>query len=131
MKKTQLPAKPSLQRKPAKRAVPLKEGTSKEIAKLQYGVCRKYFKYPKALQTHMAGNCEKPFQCSKCDTTFSSKKDLNQHIIGYHKDSNDNIHKCDHCESSFKSSGGLKRHEKNIHLETKYGCPDCDYQGSL
>ena len=45
-KKTQLPAKPSLQRKPAKKAVPLKVGTSKEMAKLQCGVCRKDFKYP-------------------------------------------------------------------------------------
>ena len=78
------------------------------------GLCRKDFKYPKALQTHMAGNCEKSFQCSKYDTTFSSKKDLNQHIIGYHKDSNDNIHKRDHCESPFKSSGGLRRHKKTF-----------------
>ena len=102
----------------------LKEATkvaSTENVKFQCGICRKDFKYPKALQTHMSAHKEKSFQCPNCLKTFNSRKTLKKHL-------KKEVIEC-HCGDKFTSQVGLIKHQKSVHEMAS--CEKCPFEGTV
>jgi len=64
----------------------------------------------------------KDFFCEQCPSTFSDKKQLDQHSVTHKEEKS---HKCDVCDKMFKTKSNLKLHS-NIHTKKKlYFCDDC------
>ena len=106
------------------KVVPLKEATkvaSTENVKFQCGICRKDFKYPKALQTHMSAHKEKSFQCPNCPKTFNSRKTLKIHL-------KKEVIECN-CGAKFTSQVGLIKHQKSVHKMAS--CEKCPFEGTV
>ena len=106
------------------KVVPLNEATkvaSTENVKFQCGICRKDFKYPKALQTHMSAHKEKSFQCPNCPKTFNSRKTLKKHL-------KKEVIEC-HCGDKFTSQVGLIKHQKSVHEMAS--CEKCPFEGTV
>ena len=54
--------------------------------------------------------------CLKCNKTFPTLKDMNDHIEKIHQR---NMHLCNHCEAKFLVAHALKQHIKAVHKEAQ------------
>ena len=67
----------------------------------------------------------KPFKCTLCVTTFSTKTHLKRHIAGVHEGKKP--HPCAICQDGFKMAKQLRQHMKRVHEEAKpLKCSDCE-----
>ena len=62
---------------------------------------------------------EKLNPCDKCDSTFSSKSALANHLNTHLDMDERKLYKCDRCNKSFTSLAHVDRHEKEIHEKIK------------
>jgi uncharacterized C2H2 Zn-finger protein len=60
---------------------------------------------------------EKSFKCSKCDSTFPNKLDVNRHIDSVHEGKRP--YKCSFCKVSFGIKQNLTRHVTSVHEKKK------------
>ena len=75
-------------------------------------------------------NDNKMFACNQCESKFTTKGHLKQHIKSIHDKIND--FECDQCESKFSTNGHLNRHTKTIHNKIKdCKCNQCDFKCSI
>ena len=67
----------------------------------------------------------KPFPCSICSSSFSTKSHLVRHIKQVHEGRKP--HQCTICEASFHQKSGLLQHISGVHEKAKpFPCPQCD-----
>ena len=64
----------------------------------------------------------KPYHCSHCQRTFSSKEYLKRHTNVCQEEK---IFSCSECSKSFKSSGALSAHTTSIHKDMSFICDVC------
>ena len=89
--------------------------------------CRKLYKGPKALRTHIAnahGNLPYICKLGTCCSAYATKESLHRHIRGSHGIA---TQKCDQCDKSFLQKNELLRH-KEYHVpysDRKYVCKSC------
>nr|XP_014430321.1 PR domain zinc finger protein 5 isoform X4 [Pelodiscus sinensis] len=84
--------------------------------------CGKKFPVKQALQRHVLqctenvnpGDTSRSFQCSVCNTSFSSESSYEQHKEACRGDARF-ICKADSCGKRFKSKDALKKHKENVH----------------
>ncbi|XP_010282372.1 PREDICTED: PR domain zinc finger protein 5, partial [Phaethon lepturus] len=84
--------------------------------------CGKKFPVKQALQRHVLqctenispGDSSRSFQCSVCNTSFSSESSYEQHKEACKGDARF-ICKADSCGKRFKSKDALKKHKENVH----------------
>ncbi|NXQ78033.1 PRDM5 protein, partial [Quiscalus mexicanus] len=84
--------------------------------------CGKKFPVKQALQRHVLqctenispGDSSRSFQCSVCNTAFSSESSYEQHKEACRGDARF-ICKADSCGKRFKSKDALKKHKENVH----------------
>ncbi|XP_065541999.1 PR domain zinc finger protein 5 isoform X8 [Lathamus discolor] len=84
--------------------------------------CAKKFPVKQALQRHVLqcaenispGDTSSSFQCSVCNTSFSSESSYEQHKEACRGDARF-ICKADSCGKRFKSKDALKKHKENVH----------------
>ncbi|XP_069711292.1 PR domain zinc finger protein 5 isoform X5 [Phaenicophaeus curvirostris] len=84
--------------------------------------CGKKFPVKQALQRHVLqcteninpGDSSRSFQCSVCNTSFSSELSYEQHKEACRGDARF-ICKADSCGKRFKSKDALKKHKENVH----------------
>ncbi|XP_040411733.1 PR domain zinc finger protein 5 isoform X6 [Cygnus olor] len=84
--------------------------------------CGKKFPVKQALQRHVLqcteninpGDSSRSFQCSVCNTSFSSESSYEQHKEACRGDARF-ICKADGCGKRFKSKDALKKHKENVH----------------
>ncbi|KAM6441623.1 PR domain zinc finger protein 5 isoform 2-T2 [Liasis olivaceus] len=84
--------------------------------------CGKKFPVKQALQRHVLqctenvnpGNYSRSFQCSVCNTSFSSELSFEQHKEACRGDARF-VCKADSCGKRFKSKDALKKHKENVH----------------
>ncbi|KAM9028340.1 PR domain zinc finger protein 5 isoform 6-T6 [Ara ararauna] len=84
--------------------------------------CGKKFPVKQALQRHVLqctenirpGDTSRSFQCSVCNTSFSSELSYEQHKEACRGDARF-ICKADSCGKRFKSKDALKKHKENVH----------------
>ncbi|NXC35365.1 PRDM5 protein, partial [Campylorhamphus procurvoides] len=84
--------------------------------------CGKKFPVKQALQRHVLqctenvspGDSSRSFQCSVCNTSFSSESSYEQHKEACRGDARF-ICKADSCGKRFKSKDALKKHKENVH----------------
>ena len=63
----------------------------------------------------------KPIQCSICEATFLSPRNLKIHIDSIHKGKKP--YKCNTCDASFSDKSNLKKHVSSVHDGNKpYKC---------
>ena len=108
-------------KKPGEKVVLSQEAGEVVVVKFQCGICRKDFKYPKALQTHMSAHKYKSFQCPNCPKSFNSRKTLKQHM-------QKEVIEC-HCGDIFTSQVGLTKHQKSVHEMAS--CDKCPFEGTV
>jgi len=65
------------------------------------------------------------FQCSICQSKFSSKSSARAHILCKHKGK---LHGCTQCQQQFTAKSHMIRHIKSLHENFKYFCNKCDYE---
>ncbi|KAI1268464.1 transcription factor IIIA, partial [Xylariaceae sp. FL1019] len=87
--------------------------------------CEKTFNRPARLETHRRTHYgDRTFKCTYdgCDKDYTSKKNLDEHIKGAHKD--ERTYTCTHlgCGKSFMTATRLKRH-RAVH-EGRFQCTD-------
>lgn len=75
-----------------------------------------HIKLTHKLETKKASN---PFKCDKCNRTFNSLHNYNQHSKTH---AIDDDRKCPFCFKSFKA---LKHHIRNVHSEKRFHCEQC------
>ena len=63
----------------------------------------------------------KKYKCKHCDSTFTRKRNRNQHELG-HTEKN---FQCTTCSKTFQYPYQLKRHEK---VHAGYKCSECEYK---
>ncbi|NWX53090.1 PRDM5 protein, partial [Steatornis caripensis] len=84
--------------------------------------CGKKFPVKQALQRHVLqctenigpGDSSRSFQCSVCNTAFSSESSCEQHKEACRGDARF-VCKADSCGKRFKSKDALKKHKENVH----------------
>uniref|UniRef100_A0A452IJQ3 Zinc finger protein n=1 Tax=Gopherus agassizii TaxID=38772 RepID=A0A452IJQ3_9SAUR len=98
--------------------------------------CGKKFPVKQALQRHVLqctenvnpGDTSRSFQCSVCNTSFSSESSFEQHKEACRGDARF-ICKADSCGKRFKSKDALKKHKENVHTgnsRKKLVCSVCN-----
>ncbi|XP_019350366.1 PR domain zinc finger protein 5 isoform X4 [Alligator mississippiensis] len=98
--------------------------------------CGKKFPVKQALQRHVLqctenvnpGDSSRSFQCSVCNTSFSSELSYEQHKEACRGDARF-ICKADSCGKRFKSKDALKKHKDNVHTgnsRKKLMCSVCN-----
>ncbi|XP_034627751.1 PR domain zinc finger protein 5 isoform X4 [Trachemys scripta elegans] len=98
--------------------------------------CGKKFPVKQALQRHVLqctenvnpGDTWRSFQCSVCNTSFSSESSYEQHKEACRGDARF-ICKADSCGKRFKSKDALKKHKENVHTgnsRKKLMCSVCN-----
>ncbi|XP_042698316.1 PR domain zinc finger protein 5 isoform X5 [Chrysemys picta bellii] len=98
--------------------------------------CGKKFPVKQALQRHVLqctenvnpGDAWRSFQCSVCNTSFSSESSYEQHKEACRGDARF-ICKADSCGKRFKSKDALKKHKENVHTgnsRKKLMCSVCN-----
>ncbi|XP_050802393.1 PR domain zinc finger protein 5 isoform X10 [Gopherus flavomarginatus] len=98
--------------------------------------CGKKFPVKQALQRHVLqctenvnpGDTSRSFQCSVCNTSFSSESSYEQHKEACRGDARF-ICKADSCGKRFKSKDALKKHKENVHtgnFRKKLVCSVCN-----
>uniref|UniRef100_A0A8B9NQU5 PR/SET domain 5 n=1 Tax=Accipiter nisus TaxID=211598 RepID=A0A8B9NQU5_9AVES len=88
--------------------------------------CGKKFPVKQALQRHVLqctenispGDSSRSFQCSVCNTSFSSESSYEQHKEACRGDARF-LCKADSCGKRFKSKDALKKHKENVHSGKK------------
>ncbi|XP_045456730.1 zinc finger protein 287-like [Melitaea cinxia] len=86
-------------------------------------MCPSTYETFKMLKQHMNKHyCN--YSCTKCDTSFATKRSLNAHQTTHQEGS----FKCDLCEKIFSSRTKKQYHEKTKHLGARSisNCPFCD-----
>jgi len=98
---------------------------------LKCQVCPKMFHSNSALVEHMRSHTgERPFQCPKCDMSFSYSSCLKSHLRTIHVD--EKRHKCATCGSKFKLARYLANHVKKCHagrddgVKYEFECHICE-----
>lgn len=69
------------------------------------------------------------YDCEYCDEVFTSKHDINDHLLNIHDVDNAKKYHCDHCDEKFRLKSELKKHLLNVHnIDTrkKHKCDYCD-----
>ena len=66
----------------------------------------------KVLNGTSSDNMKTVHQCQQCESTFSSKSNLNTHIISMHKSVK---YPCTKCNTKFSSKYYLKSHIMSVH----------------
>lgn len=90
--------------------------------------CSATFSRPSRLQTHILSHTgDRPFQCNKCDKTFTRNAHLKRHILVNHEGQRTPSHPvdCDQCGGTFANNHSLKKHMKKVHLVKQYSCEEC------
>ena len=83
-------------------------------------LCSKTFGQRRSLSRHFESHGNKSHECAECDHKFTSRYNLDRHIVMVHKPK-DNIY-CPHCGKEFKSACALAHHVSFQHnvLEHKW-----------
>ena len=72
---------------------------------------------------------EKPFKCPSCDSKFSSKSSMKEHVVTLHEA---HEFQCPDCTAVFGSSSHLAAHNKRVHhkklTELMLQCDQCSYK---
>uniref|UniRef100_A0A4W2DPS1 Zinc finger protein n=1 Tax=Bos indicus x Bos taurus TaxID=30522 RepID=A0A4W2DPS1_BOBOX len=96
--------------------------------------CGKKFPVKQALQRHVLQcsaksslkDSSRSFQCSVCNTSFSSASSFEQHQETCQGDARF-VCKADSCGKRLKSKEALRRHQENVHTEKRpYNCEICN-----
>ena len=90
--------------------------------------CTATFSRPSRLQTHILSHTgDRPFQCDKCDKTFTRNAHLKRHILVNHEGQRTPSQPvdCDQCDGTFANNHSLKKHMKKVHLVKQYTCEEC------
>ena len=90
--------------------------------------CSATFSRPSRLQTHLLSHTgDRPFQCDKCDKTFTRNAHLKRHILVNHEGQRTPSQPvdCDQCDGTFANKHSLKKHMKKVHLVKQYRCEEC------
>ncbi len=61
-------------------------------------------------------------ECKLCDSKFTNKNALNQHVNRSHREPR---YKCHHCDKIFRRSDQMDRHIQSVHDKTKIRCDNC------
>ncbi|CAH1981778.1 unnamed protein product [Acanthoscelides obtectus] len=85
--------------------------------------------YAHALAMHMMRHTGAKFPCTNCDSSFTSKRSLDNHTLHEHPEftayMSHKIHKCTHCEYKTTRAGDLTTHAMR-HTGAKFTCTKCD-----
>ena len=90
--------------------------------------CSATFSRPSRLQTHLLSHTgDRPFQCDKCDKTFTRNAHLKRHILVNHEGQRtpSQLVNCDLCDGTFANKHSLKKHMNKFHLVKQYTCEEC------
>merc|ERR1719186_2568317 len=90
--------------------------------------CGNIFKDKKSLKDHkLRKHSEipqiKPYQCSSCERSFFTPRELRTHE-GVHSDARP--HSCNECSKTFRRKGALVIHKRSHTGERPYPCDTCD-----
>lgn len=93
--------------------------------------CESKYSRKEYLTQHILSKHEriKPFTCDKCDAKFSQKGHLKQHVLVVHDKNKSFV--CEECKSKFSGKGDLNRHVSAVHKKEKpFTCNQCVYTSS-
>ena len=80
--------------------------------------CNQRFKRKRDMLLHKRRHIFKPFNCEKCNKSFSDNN-----LLISHKNSHlmENLFKCDHngCDKTFNYKYNMKRHKRSVHIGIK------------
>lgn len=100
-----------------KRPKKTREGKDKQCK-----ICLKELPNNSSLTTHMWTH-EKPFACTECSASFSTKNNL---IVHQRSHSGEKPYACGECSASFSTRGNLKRHVKTHTGIKPWKCSHCE-----
>ena len=78
-------------------------------------ICKKDFKYDRALARHSIRHGEKPFTCDICNKAFYRKDELKEHMYSHDGTMDQRLHVCPTCGHSFKTAGKMRDHKRTTH----------------
>jgi uncharacterized Zn-finger protein len=88
--------------------------------------CGRIFANSSYLLTHLRydHNKGKPFKCDRCDSRFTQRGSMMDHIRDVHEKRD---HKCPDCDKSFSNRSGMKTHMRAVHPspERTFSCALC------
>jgi uncharacterized Zn-finger protein len=90
--------------------------------------CMKTYEDKYRLTDHTNSHAEEPaFYCDKCQTKFTRKCSLDEHMELYHTETPE-VFLCEDCSTSFSKKSNLERHVKSKHITNKkeFKCDFCD-----
>ena len=102
----------------------LTDGLEQGLLECQY--CQKLYSHPVSLKNHLVSHSDR-FRCSKCDTGFISKVQLDKHncetvMKKKQKEAkqSETIYECEQCGMRFGSRNGYRDHK--VEHTDKYRC---------